>query len=265
MKKLCDSHYLPKRLYGFLRAAQLQNPNPLMEVGGELKQVSVQYRGYVFCEECEDLFNKHGEKWVLANIPHDYDAMFPLHDAINQLQPVFSRKGLVLCNVNGARAFDLDQLVYFATSIFWRGTIHDWRTKTGLVAPRVNLGVLEEPIRKFLLGESGLPDDKNMVLTIDVWPYKKIHQVAYPPCAAHLQECHRYWFYVPGLLFSVFLGKNIPGDLPFRNAARGIIGVDMAAADSVVEFTKQGVKTRYGANMEALNEEITAMRSKTNM
>jgi len=169
-KKLCDSHYLPKRLYGFLRATQMQNPNPLMEVGGELKQVSVQYRGYVFCEDCEDLFNKHGEKWVLANIPHDYDAMFPLHDAINQLKPVFSRKGLVLCDVNVASAFDLDKLVYFAMSIFWRGAVHEWRTKT--VAPRVNLGALEHPIRKFLLSEGPLPGDENMVLTIDVALHK---------------------------------------------------------------------------------------------
>jgi hypothetical protein len=83
-KELCDSHYLPKRLYAFLRAAQLQNPNPVMEVGGELQQISIQYRGYVLCEKCEDLFSKHGEKWVLANISHDYDATFPLHDAITE-------------------------------------------------------------------------------------------------------------------------------------------------------------------------------------
>src|SRR5580698_8365510 len=64
VKELCDSHYLPKRLYAFLRAAQLQNPNPLMGVAGKLRQVSTQFRDYVFCDTCEDLFSKHGEKWV---------------------------------------------------------------------------------------------------------------------------------------------------------------------------------------------------------
>ena len=263
VKELCDSHYLPKRLYAFLRAPQLQNPNPVMEVAGKLTQISVQYRGYVFCEKCEDLFNKEGEKWVLANIPHDYDAAFPLQDAINLLKPVFRGKDVVLRNVNGVSAFDIKQLVYFAMSIFWRGAVHEWKTKTGLVAPKVNLGTLEEPIREFLIGESPLPDDKKMVLTIDVWPYKKIHQVAYPPCVAHLQGCQRYWFYIPGLFFSLFLGSNIPRDLPLRNAAKGIIGVDTAAANSVVEFTKQGVKSRSGPKMEALNKEIATIRSKT--
>lgn len=107
VKELCDSHYLPKRLYAFLRAAQLQNPNPLMEVAGKLRQVSTQFRDYVFCETCEDLFSKHGEKWVLANIPHDYDAAFPLQNAINQVTPIFKGNDLVLCNVNGVTAFDI--------------------------------------------------------------------------------------------------------------------------------------------------------------
>ena len=261
-KELCDSHYLPKRVYAFLRAAQLKNPNPLMEVGGELRQISVQYRGHVFCEKCEDLFSKNGEKWVLANIPHDYDAAFPLHAAINKLTPVFKGKKLVLCNVNGIAAFDVTRLVYFAMSTFWRGAVHEWKTRTGLVASKVTLDTLEEPIRKFLLGDGPLPDDKSMVLTIDVWPYIKVHQVAYPPCAAHLQQCQRYWFYMPGLLFSLFLGNNIPADLPLRNAAKGFIGVDMVAADSVIEFTKQGVKSKSGPKVEALNKEIATVRSK---
>src|ERR1019366_2638805 len=131
---------------------------------------------------------------------------------------------------------------------------------TGLVAPKVNLGTLEEPIREFLIGESPLPDDKKMVLTIDVWPYKKIHQVAYPPCVAPLQGCQRYWFYIPGLFFSLFLGSNIPGDLPLRNAAKGIIGVDTAAANSVVEFTKQVFKCSAGPKIEPPNPESPSSR-----
>jgi len=263
VEELCDSHYLPKRLYAFLRAAQLKNPNPLMEVGGELRQVSVQYRGHVFCEKCEDLFSRHGEKWVLANIPHDYDAGFPLQDAINVLTPVFKGNDLVLCNVNGVSAFDLKQLVYFGMSIFWRGAVHEWKTTTGLVAPKVDLGALDEPIRKLLLGEGPLPDDTKMVLTVDVWPFKQIHQVAYPACESHLEECQRYWFHIPGLFFSLYVGSDIPADVRLRNAAKGIIGLDVTAANSVIEFTKQGVKSKSGPKIEAMNKEIGAIRSKT--
>lgn len=262
VRELCDSHYLPKRLYAFLRAAQLKNPNPLMEVAGELKQVSVQFRGYVFCKKCEDLFSGRSEKWILANIPHDYDAPFPLQDAINKLTPAFRGKNLVLCNINGVGSFDVKQLVYFGMSIFYRGAVHEWKTTTGLVAPKVSLGEVEEPIRKFLLGDGPLPDDTKMVLSVDVWPYKKIHQVAYPACESNLAECRRYWFHIPGLIFYLCLGSAIPADMRLRNAANGIVGLDLSAADSVIEVTRQGVKSKSGSSVEAMNKEIAAIRAK---
>jgi hypothetical protein len=101
VKELRNSHYLPKRLYAFLRAWQLKNPHPVASIRNELKQISDQYRGYVFCHDCEDLLNKRGEKWVLGNIPKDYDATFPLHTAINKLTPKFADEHYVLCNVSG--------------------------------------------------------------------------------------------------------------------------------------------------------------------
>jgi hypothetical protein len=229
-----------------------------MQVGGELKQVSAQYTAHLLCANCEDLLNKHGEKWVLANIPQNYDRPFPLQDAINLLTPVFKGRDLVLCDVRGVSAFNIKQLVYFGISIFWRGGVHQWRTTTGLVLQQVNLGGAEEPIRKFLLGESSLPDD--IVLTVDVWPYKNALQAAYPALAAHSEECQRYWFYVPGLIFSLYMGENIPTDVRLRNAVKGAIGLDIAAADSVAAITKRGVKSKSGQKMEALNKEIAAVR-----
>jgi len=37
-KLLCDSHYLPKRLYEILNAPELKNPNPVMSINGALRQ-----------------------------------------------------------------------------------------------------------------------------------------------------------------------------------------------------------------------------------
>jgi len=87
-KELCDSHYLPKRMYAFARVPTLKNPNPVMSVNGELTQISDQYRGYVFCSDCETLLNKNGEQWVQNNIPRSHDSTFPLQDAIRLLAPL---------------------------------------------------------------------------------------------------------------------------------------------------------------------------------
>ena len=63
---LCDSHYLPKGLYKTAGAGAtgLKNPNPVMNINGVLKQISDQYRGFVLCESCENLFTKQSESWV---------------------------------------------------------------------------------------------------------------------------------------------------------------------------------------------------------
>ena len=77
VKKLCYSRYLPRGLYLFARAAELKNPNPVMSVNGELKQISDQYQDYLLCESCEGRLSALGEKWVLANLPTSYGAEFP--------------------------------------------------------------------------------------------------------------------------------------------------------------------------------------------
>jgi hypothetical protein len=101
----------------------LKNPNPIMSVRGELTQISDQYRGYVFCSDCEDLLNKNGEKWIQNNIPRSHDSAFPLQDAIKLLTPVHIEDDLNVYNVSGEKAFDIEQLVYFGMSIFWRGAV----------------------------------------------------------------------------------------------------------------------------------------------
>ena len=136
MKELCDSHYLPQRVYAFSRAKQLKNPNPVMSHRGELKQISDQYRGYVFCESCEDLLNKRGERWVLANVPQDYDVSFPLQDGLAPLTPILSEDRFDIYNISGEKGFEIEKLVYFGMSVFWRGAVHRWNLTVGEGAPR---------------------------------------------------------------------------------------------------------------------------------
>jgi hypothetical protein len=96
-------------------------------------------------------------------------------------------------------------------SIFWRSAVYDWKTSTGQKSPTVDLGAYEEPIRKFLLGNAPFPDD--VVLAIDIWPYKDVLPLLHPVVTEQLsQGVRRYWFYVPGLHFFLFNGANIPKD-----------------------------------------------------
>ena len=100
--------------------------------GTDMKQLSDQLRDYVFCQDCEQRLNKNGERWVLANIPGDYDSAFPLRTALQSLTPTFVGKDLDLYDVTGVSAFEMDKLLYFGISVFWRGTATTGRPLVGL-------------------------------------------------------------------------------------------------------------------------------------
>lgn len=71
---------------------------------------------------------------------------------------------------------DMDALIYFALSIFWRGAAHRWRNIDKGVMEGIKLEPYEEPIRKFLLG-GPFPDD--IVVQVAVWPTKDVIPAAY--------------------------------------------------------------------------------------
>lgn len=262
-KELCDSHYMPKRLYAFLQAKQMKNPNPLVLSGKSTKQVSDQLRGYVFCEDCEDLFNKNGENWVLANIPRDYGAPFPLQDALRPEKPLAIWQDVNLYDGSPIEAFDMDKLVYFGLSIFWRGAAHDWKSRRGRSAPKVDLCDYFEPLRLFLLKRSAIPDD--VVLSVHLWPYTKVLQAAFPVYPLRAGRWQSYWFYVPGIFFMLHFGKNVPVEARQRSAhgKKKIINVDLESGKFIRRFAKDQVEPlEMKAKMKAMLQEISQIRSK---
>ena len=261
-QQLCDSHYLPKKVYGVMRAPQLKSPHPVSLGEEGVRQLSDQLRDYVFCRECEACLNENGERWVLANIPQDYDAPFPLRTALATLTPVFVNEQIDLYRVAGVSAFETDKLVYFAMSMFWRGAVHDWETTRGFGAPRIELCAYEEPIRRFLMGEQGLPPQ--VVLTVDIWHAKKVLQAAHVPQPSHLAECQRYWFYIPGIIFSLYFGESVPADVRLRDATKNLVGVDVPEITSIWKITKSQIRSgKLAPKMNLMFEEIAAIRRTT--
>jgi hypothetical protein len=174
---------------------------------------------------------------------------------------VFVGKDLDLYDVRDDSAFAMEKLIYFGVSVFWRGAVHDWETTGGLKAPKVELCAYEEPIRKFLAGEQDLPH--GVVLTVDIWHAKKVFQAVYPPMRSHLPECQRYWFYIPGIVFSLYVGDNIPATARSRGAVNNIVGVDVPAINSIWAMTKSQVRSlEVAPKMKQMLNEVAAIRSK---
>ena len=233
-----DSHYLPKGVYAMNMAKTLKNPNPVTLARGKAKQISDQLRGHTFCAACEDRLNKNGEKWVLARLPRDYKAPFPLQDALIPAEPSAYGDNINIYEGRILPAFDMDQLIYFGMSVFWRGACRQWKTSTGATAPAVDLGAYYEPIRQFLLG-GPFPQDVHVVVLIhNMMP---VGNAAVPVQIARSGYGDFYWFYLNGLGFMLYLGADFPKAAESQCAqhrANGPVVVDRAFSNMVYSFLK---------------------------
>jgi hypothetical protein len=203
---LRDSHYLPKSGYRKMRASELKNPNPVVLAGGKAQQSSLQVRDYKFCGACEERFNKGGESWILKKIPQNYGDPYWLHTLLNSKTPITNGNDLLFPQASIPEV-DMAKLVYFALSIFWRGT-RRWSAVQGGRPEKLYLGRQEKAIRAFLLGRGKLPED--VCVTVAVWPYKKVYPMAMMPRAEAGTGYRSYWFYFFGFIFLLALGKKIP-------------------------------------------------------
>jgi hypothetical protein len=124
-----------------------------------------QIQDYVFCESCEDVFNKRGETWVLPLLAQ-LNAPFPLCDMLAKqaLSQVHGEAKIYATALNPE--IQADKLIHFGMGIFFKAAVYSWSgTRT---EPWINLGPYTELIRRFLLGEIAFP--ARMCLTAAVLP-----------------------------------------------------------------------------------------------
>ena len=219
-------------------ARSLKNPNPVTLSRGQARQISSQLHGHTFCAECEERLNKNGEKWVLANLPQDYGSAFSLQEALIPEQPTFIGDNINIYAGRKISAFDMDKLVYFGMSVFWRGAAREWKSSTGDIAPPVDLGEYFEPIRQYLMG-GPFPD--GVFIVILVHNLKPVGNVALVVQRATNRYGDHHWFYVNGLGFQLYLGNSVPTlirNICAFHSACGAVVVDGAFGKAVYQFIK---------------------------
>ena len=204
-RELRDSHFLPAAIYAQLRAAGQQNPNPVLMTNRVAVATSRQITDRVLCGDCEQRFSRLGEAWVLANM-YRPDG-FRLQDAVAALQPVQSNNDFAYYSTAGVAGINMDALIYFGMSVFWRASAHRWRNVSGVVMDGIELGPYEETIRRFLLGDS-FPADT--VALVSIWPTRNVMPAAHTPRRGRAPDCHAFNFLIPGVEFKLLTGGRIP-------------------------------------------------------
>lgn len=184
------------------------NPDPVAMVKTVTAHTSRHVTDYILCAECEDRFNKNGESWIAQHVWKGGD--FPLLNRLNVAHPEFPFQDAIAFS-GTAVGIDVDQLGYFALSVFWRAAVHIWSVGFGQRSTKLNLGSVEEGIRLHLLGRGPVPEDVTGIATICT--DKASMGMITTPGRRHGSPVNlsAYGMTTLGLNFGLFIGKIQPG------------------------------------------------------
>ena len=169
---------------------------------------SKQAKDYLLCPECEDRFNNGGETWFLRNCWHNPTG-FPVFAALKATTPSpRSEPQFTMYEGANVPGVDVDQLAYFAASLFWRAGVQDWNLIGDPPPTRLRLGPYREPLRQYLLG-GPFPKDAVLVIVVssDMDPmHNKVP--TFPWLFIHKGTFRQYRSVVLGFTFQLFVGKE---------------------------------------------------------
>lgn len=243
-RPLLLSHLIGRAIY---RMSREKGFNPVVMTPRLATHTQHQVKEYMFCEKCEDLFNKGGESYVSTLVYNGQS--FPLLDRI-KLAPFAGR-----VVSNGLERFsgeklgiNTDKLAYYAVSLVWRAAVYKWRTLEDQTTTVELDEKRKEQFRQYLLGNTGLPDDVGVVVTVCTdaesqgWVFLPTREIG-----SHFitYAITKYAVLVRGIMFHVML--DVPGRLPMKDMCSVRSEEKLIWVRSCVEETKESFK-RLRAN-----------------
>jgi hypothetical protein len=204
-KELQDSHFMPAALYRATRNAAAANPNPTVITSRGTVQTSQQMKDFLLCKDCEELFNKNGENYVMSQV--NRDGKFPLLETLRNATPTKIAAGFSWYDIVTVPNVDREKLGYFALSVFWRASVHVWR-KPEPASTSIDLGPYEDALRRYLLGQTHFP--ANVVLFFIVCTDTASLDSFHVPSRGRKKQDTTYTFQTRGINFFMTVGKQIP-------------------------------------------------------
>lgn len=206
-RELQQSHLLPRALYKRLRDKSRGNPNPLLFSAKDEHQTSRQAVQYLLCSECEQRFHRYGEDWTLEQCARDAN-MFPLRDLLLRYPCDRAAEDFHIFRTAHIPTINAEALCYFALSVIWRAAVRRWRIDDQ-VNEQLRLGsVYTEAFRAYLLGSESFPDDT--ALFVCASSFQEVPLICTLPQTRNWGDYRSHFFSIPGLTFTVNVGKRIP-------------------------------------------------------
>jgi hypothetical protein len=200
-RELLESHFIPAALYPRGKELQFLSSDGVGTVTEEMK-------AHLLCRDCEMRFDQNGESEVLRWIVPKLTKRFP---------PLFERLRLAcpreqtpdLARFAGYDlGFDMDKFAYFAVSVAWRASVHDWTLPNGTTMQRIPLGQFGEDMRRYLLVETSLPPA--MAVIVIVSSDEQSRKMWFVPDEWVEANCLNVRFITRGIMFRVMMGYQMP-------------------------------------------------------
>ena len=231
---LCESHLIAKSFYKRLRDDEGIFVN---RHDGRLISTDHQVKEYLLCTACEERFSRNGESWVFANSASLTG--FPLRSALYRVTAIAGNEQSLTFRAD-VPGVEINQLVYFATSVIWRASVGTWNLLERWFdsSNKPDLGIHEEALRLYLLGRASFPPDGS--LSIHACNSEAPAMTLTYPGSLGIEEngSVQFSFNVPGLLFYLRLNDPRKDRLEFsivNNPRVPIIQVSPAVWDFVAK------------------------------
>jgi len=206
-RTLRKSHLIAAAVLRQLRGSGFNNPNPYIMSLDYVGQSSAQAQQYLLCHECEQRFNRNGEKWVAANCYCPQKKTFRLREKLEGTLPILSGPQGGAYDASKIPKIDIKKLVYFGASVIWRASLRSWQLQKQVYQPIEICPTYKEELRLYLLGR---PFPQNAVATVYVSTLDAPLLLAGFPDSLAEDSIQVHRFYIPGIWFLLLLGENIP-------------------------------------------------------
>lgn len=160
-KELQDSHFISKALYRIARkrgGAVVKTPQLFLGT-------DAQVRDRLLCRDCEQLFSKNGEDYVMRLVKQDA-GVFPLLEMLSKQTPIATGPNNGDVFSAPEVGIDVGKIAYYGLSMFWRAAVHVW---TSLKGQTISSNLAQdhlEAIRRYLHGEVGWPAEIVLQVTV---------------------------------------------------------------------------------------------------
>lgn len=232
-KQLVSSHLVSRAIYDYLRTDQL---HPIVVGGGEVRATTDQLQAELLCQDCEQILNRGGEQWMVGKLC-EVNRRFPFYEIVHRQAPIDTDHDGETFAARTNPDIDVQRISHFALGIFWKASIHPWQFG------QVFLGPYADTIRTWLRGETPFP--QNVALNVILSRPAAAQIIMNPPYETTSEGCHTYLFHVPGVLFRLSVGKQIPTPektLCFYSSAEHFLIVSDTVTQKVLHANAQSFK-----------------------